>query len=369
MTGGAGFIGSHTVDELLRLGHHVTVLDSLEAPVHIARTPPSYLNTRADLRIGDVCDEAALLKSLSSCDAVYHFAAFQDYLPTFSRYIHVNVVSTALIFELIVREKLPIKKVIVAGSQAAAGEGLYRDALGRTLSPDIRPRAQLELGQWEVAPPVGYKGPMISLETDESTSNPQNQYGLSKLAEENVAIQLGRRYEIPTVCLRYSIVQGPRQSIYNAYSGACRIFSLSFREGRLPTIFEDGHQLRDFVNIQDVVEANCIALLDARSDYQVLNVGGGRAYTVSEFAKIVADAYGFSQYEPVASGKYRFGDTRHIVSDISRMEALGWKPNRNVEESVASYKAWLSDLNPGPSGLENAEREMEALGVVRRLLQ
>ena len=369
MTGGAGFIGSHTVDELLRLGHTIKVLDSLEPPVHVERTPPTYLDSRCELTMGDVCDEAILLRSLSSCDAVFHFAAFQDYLPQFSKFMRVNVVSTALLYELIVREKLPVRRVIVASSQAAMGEGLYRDASGRTLTPDIRSREQLDRGEWEVAPPSGYAGPLVSLKSDEGVSNPQNQYGLSKLAEENVAIQLGRRYEIPTVALRYSIVQGPRQSVYNAYSGACRIFSLSFREGREPTIFEDGAQLRDFVNIEDVVAANMIALFDHRTDYEVLNVGGGQAYTVSDFAKVVARAYGINQYEPKASGKYRFGDTRHIFSDISKILRLGWKPRRSVEDSVLAYKAWLSELSVGGGVLAHAERQMEQLGVVRSVRQ
>ena len=138
VTGGAGFIGSHTADALLARGYEVRVLDSLTPPVHPDRRPPDYLDERIELRVGDVRDEAALLDALRGSDVVYHFAAFQDYLPVFSRYFDVNVTSTALIYELIVREKLPVRKVIVASSQATLGEGLYHDADGRPVLPDIR---------------------------------------------------------------------------------------------------------------------------------------------------------------------------------------------------------------------------------------
>ena len=223
ITGGAGFIGSHTADALLKEGHSVRVLDSLEEPIHPGHRIPDYLDKRIEFMRGDVRDEKAMLAALQGCDVVYHLAAFQDYLPTFSRFFDVNVTSTALIYELILREKLPVKKVIVASSQAALGEGLYHDAAGKPVLPDIRPTEQLERGEWELIAPAGFSGPLQWQRTDETVANPQNQYGLSKIAEERVALSLGKRYGVPTVAMRYSIVQGPRQSFYNAYSGACRV--------------------------------------------------------------------------------------------------------------------------------------------------
>src|SRR5262249_53980938 len=139
---------------------------------------------------------------------------------------------TALLYELIVRERLPVRKVVVASSQATLGEGLYRDADGRPVLPDIRGDEQLRAGRWECEAPPGFRGPLRWQRTDETVANPQNQYGISKIAQEKVALHLGRRYEIPSVAMRYSIVQGPRQSFYNAYSGACRVFCLSFHQGQ-----------------------------------------------------------------------------------------------------------------------------------------
>lgn len=365
LTGGAGFIGSHTADALLREGHSVRVLDSLEEPVHPGRRVPEYLDQRIEFIRGDVRDEKALLAALRGCQVVYHFAAFQDYLPTFSRFFDVNVTSTALIYELIVREKLPVRKVIVASSQAALGEGQYRDAAGAPLLPDIRAADQLDRAEWEIRPPPGFKGPLRWRPTDETVANPQNQYGLSKSAEERVALSLGKRYEVPTTAMRYSIVQGPRQSFYNAYSGACRVFCLNFHLGREPMIYEDGNQVRDFVNIQDVVDANLLVLRDARADYEVFNVGGDKAHTVAEFATVVAQVFGVRDYAPVPSGKYRFGDTRHIFSDVSKLKRLGWKPNRSIRDSVEAYKGWLATADNAEKILDYCNMQMMKLNVVR----
>jgi len=365
VTGGAGFIGSHTADALLRAGHSVRVLDSLEPPVHRDRAWPAYLDPEIERMQGDVRDEDALLEALRGVDAVYHLAAFQDYLPQFSRFFSTNVTSTALIYELILRERLEIEKVIVASSQAALGEGLYLDATVRRVLPGLRRDADLSRGIWEIQPGPGEVGPLSYQPTDETVSNPQNCYGTSKIAQERAALNLGRMYDIPTVALRYSIVQGPRQSLYNAYSGACRIFSLSFHLGREPVIYEDGGQVRDFVNWMDVVDANLCVLTDPRADYEMFNVGGDVPVTVGEFAGIVARAFDRPDYVPKASGKYRFGDTRHILSDVSKLKALGWRPRRSCEDSVAAYRDWMQTEAPGAEILERSDQMMAALGVVR----
>lgn len=365
ITGGAGFIGSHTADALLARGHQVRVLDILQQPVHRGGAKPAYLDPEIELMIGDVRDEAALLAALRGVDVVYHLAAFQDYLPEFSRFFSTNVTSTALIYELILREGLPVRKVIVASSQAALGEGLYLDSEGCRVLPGLRPDAQLRQGIWEIQPTGTQQGPLRYQPTDETVANPQNCYGTSKIAQENVALNLGKMYEIPTVAMRYSIVQGPRQSLYNAYSGACRIFSLSFFVGRDPVIYEDGQQVRDFVNYLDVVDANLKVLEDDRADYEMFNVGGGTPVTVSEFASTVAEVFGYNDYVPQASGKYRFGDTRHILSDVSKLRALGWSPSRNTVDSVSAYRDWIQTSAPAEDILEQSDKMMAALGVVR----
>ncbi|CAN0604748.1 unnamed protein product, partial [Ectocarpus sp. 12 AP-2014] len=185
ITGGAGFIGSHTADALLAKGHEVRVLDILQQPVHRDGKWPGYLDPAIEKIEGDVRDEATMLNALRGVDAVYHLAAFQDYLPEFSRFFSTNVTSTALIYELIVREKLPIQKVIVASSQAALGEGLYLDANDATVLPGLRPDDQLRQGIWEIQATGDQAGPLSYQATDETVANPQNCYGTSKIAQEN----------------------------------------------------------------------------------------------------------------------------------------------------------------------------------------
>jgi len=363
VTGGAGFIGSHTCDRLLALGHDIVVLDALMPPVH-RNERPEYLSSEIDFYQGDTRNRDLVTNLLRRVDAVYHFAAYQDYLPDFSRFSDVNVVSTALLYEIIVAEHLDLARVVVASSQAAMGEGLYRCPVDGEQLPGMRPENAVAAGQWDIpCPRCG--GPLQMEATPESVSNPQNAYGMSKLGQEMVAINLGRRYGIPTVALRYSIVQGPRQSVYNAYSGACRIFCLSYLQGMAPTLYEDGAAIRDYVNIRDVVDANLLVMEDDRATGRVFNVGGGKPVTTREFADVVMRQYGSGQ-PGVVTGEYRFGDTRHILSDVSALRALGWEPLHTPADSVAAYAAWLKGMDGLDGVLAEANARMRALGVVRK---
>jgi dTDP-L-rhamnose 4-epimerase len=365
VTGGAGFIGSHTCDRLVELGHEIVVLDALTAPVH-RDGRPNYLTPGAELYVGDVRNRELLANLLRRVDAVYHLAAYQDYLPDFARFTDVNVTSTALIYEIAVAEKLDLTRIVVASSQSAMGEGLYLCEQHGEQIPDIRPESALQAGRWEMSCPV-CAGPLEMQRTPERISNPQNPYGMSKFAEEMVALNLGKRYGLPTVALRYSIVQGPRQSVYNAYSGACRIFNLHYLLGSAPTLYEDGQGIRDYVNIHDVVDANVLVLTDDRAPGHAFNVGGGTPYTTQEFAEIVRGHYG-SDLAPRVTGEYRFGDTRHICSDIDALKQLGWAPTRTPAESVEEYAAWLRGMPGLEEVLVDADARMRSLDVVRKAL-
>ena len=366
VTGGAGFIGSHTVDRLLQAVQDADRVSQAQQPVH-QEGPPRYLAPEAEFVRGDVTRREDLAAALEGIDAVYHLAAYQDYLPDFSRFFRVNAAGTALLYELVVERKLPVRKVVVASSQAVYGEGRHRCGAGHVVHPDMRPEERLRRGRFEIeCPEPGCREETQWCPTDTAVVNPQNPYGMSKQAQEQIAIQLGRRYGIPSVAMRYSIVQGPRQSFYNAYSGACRVFCLSLYVDRAPPIYEDGRQVRDFVNIHDVVDANVRVLEDERADYRVFNVGGGTAYTVEEFAGIVASVFG-KQVELRPSGLYRFGDTRHIFSDTADLRGLGWEPRRRARESVEEYVEWLREHGRVEDILAHAEKQMKAMGVVREV--
>src|SRR5581483_7459685 len=254
VTGGAGFIGSHTVDSLLARGHQVRILDSLEPPVH-TRERPAYLPPEVELLNGSVTERTALRRALEGIDAVIHLAAYQDYLTDFSRFFHVNTVSTALLYELVVNDQLPVQKIVLASTQAVYGEGKYHCPAHGVVYPGQRFSAQLERGDWDHHCEIC--GALLEpCWTDEPVVRPHNSYAMSKRAQEELALALAHRYSIPTVALRYSIVQGPRQSFRNPYSGALRSFTVRILAGRSPIVYEDGEQLRDYVSIHDVVRAN-----------------------------------------------------------------------------------------------------------------
>lgn len=363
VTGGAGFIGSHTVDGLINLGYKVKILDNLQKPVHL-KGMPSYINKEAEFIYGDVRDRKVMEYALKDVDYVYHLAAYQDYLPDFSTFYHVNAVSTALIYEIIVANNLPVKKIIVASSQFVHGESLYKKNNGEIFVPDQRPISQLEKGVWDWYDENG--NIMEPVWANETHANPPNAYAISKYSQELTAMQFGKRYGIPSVALRYSIVQGPRQSFYNAYSGACRIFNLSYYFDKSPIIYEDGNQLRDFVNIHDVVDANILVLQDERANNQVFCVGGGKAYTVNEFAEIVARIHGKDFLKPSIKGEYRLGDTRHTLSSIDKLKKLGWQPKRTAIDSVEEYYNYLLEQTDIDDILDYAEKTMKSLNVVRK---
>lgn len=365
VTGGAGFIGSHTVDALLEKRYEVRILDNLTPPVHVGGRIPDYVPLDdVEFIRGDVRDRAAWEKALEEVDIVFHLAAYQDYLPDFSKFFHVNSVATALLYELIIEKKYPVQKVIIASSQATYGEGKYECPEHGVQYPGPRSLEQLMKGEWEPqCPTCGEQ--MKPLLTDESVVNPHNQYALSKYTQEMIALSLGKCYSIPTVCLRYSITQGARQSFHNAYSGILRIFTMRLLNDKLPIVYEDGQQLRDYVYVGDVAKANLLVLQDDRADYQVFNVGGPKATSVLGYAHLLAEKLD-KDIEPLIPGEFRFGDTRHIVSDILKLQALGWEPATPLEQIADEYIAWAQDQPDLKDYYEAAERVMKAKGTIRK---
>jgi dTDP-L-rhamnose 4-epimerase len=359
--GGAGFIGSHLVDRFLEEGFQVRVLDSLDPKIHPCGKP-GYLSPRAEFIKGDVTDPKALLHALNGVDVVSHQAAYQDYMPDFSRFLQVNAVGTALLYELIVRERLKVKKVIVASSQAVYGEGQYVCAEHGSFLPPPRGQQHLQEGKWEVACPQCGRESKPSLLCEEYT-NPYNQYAVSKLAQEKTALGLGWLYSIPSVALRYSITQGPRQSLFNHYSGICRIFVSRAIRGRPLLVYEDGRQTRDFVHVQDVVEANMLVLRKDEADFQAFNVGSGRSTSVLEYARAVRDKVG-PNVDLQLPGEYRRGDNRHSVSSIAKLKALGWSSVRGLSIILDDFLAWVECSGGIPEELADAYSDMKESGVV-----
>ncbi len=393
VTGGAGFIGSWTVDLLLEKGYEVTILDNLQKRVHPHGKPP-WVPDEATFFKGDVADPEDLKEALEGADFVIHLAAYQDYMPDFSRFIHTNAESSALLFELVVSDpkKYPVKKIVFASSQSVCGEGMYycpscvtkrgvalqvkeSEKSGRVhsytnlpdgeaITPQPRPVDQLREGDWDHhCPQCG--GSLLPLLIEESVVSPGTTYAISKYAIELLADRLGHRYQIPTACMRYTYVQGPRNSFYNAYSGIARRFALLLLNGLPPTIYEDGGQLRDYINVRDVAAANVLVMEKQAADFGVFNVGGDRAVTVLEFARMMLDAFG-SDLDPAVTGEFRLGDTRHTISDTKALRSLGWQPKYQVEQNVAEYVSWMQEQTDTAEFLQEADRVMRQQNVIQQ---
>jgi dTDP-L-rhamnose 4-epimerase len=352
ITGGAGFIGSHTADALAARGYRVRILDNLAPPVHDGRWPDYVRGKGYELLRGDVRKRSDWLRGLKGVSYVFHLAAYQDQRPDFSTFFETNTVGTALLYELIVAKRLPVRKVILASSQFVYGDGQYRCMHNgehesnrsyrshtnyRNFYPELRTLAQFKNEKFDIFCPHGKPAQFVPFREDQPLT-PTNSYGLSKRALEELALRLGKTYGIPTTVLRYSIVQGPRQSPRNVYSGALRIFVRQALRGKPITVFEDGRQRRDFVNIGDVVAANLLVLKKPAADFHIFNVGGGRAHTVLSFARLVKRVTG--SRSKIEVGGFRRTDTRHAVSDIMKLRRLGWRPRFSPERSVRDYVAW-----------------------------
>lgn len=341
ITGGAGFIGSHTADALAKRGYKIRILDNLAPPVHTGKWPKYVLKKGYELIRGDVREKGAWQKALKGVRYVYHLAAYQDQRLDFSTFFNTNTVSTAFLYECIIEKKLPVKKIILASSQFVYGDGEYRcPRTGKIFSPELRPLTQFREKQWDILCPHGKPAKYLWLR-ESQRAIPTNSYGLSKLALENIGLRLGKTHSLPTVVLRYSIVQGPRQSPMNLYSGALRIFVSQALAGVPITVYEDGEQTRDFVSIKDVVRVNTTVLNNPKADFRIFNVGGGKAYKILDFARLVKKST--SSLSPIVLGGFRRTDTRHAVSDISELQRLGWRPHFTIRDSIEAYARWFRE--------------------------
>jgi dTDP-L-rhamnose 4-epimerase len=360
VTGGAGLIGSHIVDMLLADGHQVRILDNLAKPTHLMGKP-AWIADGVEFIEGDVRSRDDLDRALEGIDWVFHQAADGGFTNAISHYFTNNSLPAAVLFELI-RDRHPVKKVVTASSQAVYGEGKYRCPEHGPCYPQPRPVEQFGRREWELKCPV-CGAAMEGIQIDESHVNPLLPYAMSKYMNEIIAINMGRLYHIPTVALRYSLTYGPRQSLFNPYTGICSIFSTRILTGKPPVIYEDGFQTRDFIFVEDVARANLLVAQKDEANYQVYNVGTGVATTVLDFIATLARVYG-RQVQPELRAEFRPGDFRHLVADANRLRALGWAPQFTLEQGLRRYAAWIQTYGTIEEYFTEAERLLKSTNVV-----
>jgi dTDP-L-rhamnose 4-epimerase len=360
ITGGAGFIGTATGKALIKEGYDVRVLDNLQPPVHPKSWDP-YGAPGAEFFQADVRNGLDLTNLLKDVDIVLHLAAYQDYRQDWSTFFETNSAGTAKIYEVIVRDNLPVQKVVLASTQSLIGEGAYDcDRCGIHFLGHNRSVTQVRVGNYDMLCPECGAYDTQPAWTKEEEINPAIPYGISKLAAELISTRLGAHYDIPTVNLRYSIVQGMTQSPKNAYSGVLRAVALQILGGSKEIIvFEDAQQLRDFVSIEDVVAANLMAIKGEVPD-GAYHVGGGQAYTLEYLANSLIEISG-ANAELSTPGLFRVGDIRHTLSDITKMQGTGWSPQEPIETTWKKYWEWLVEVMPREGAKEIVDQAYDTM--------
>jgi dTDP-L-rhamnose 4-epimerase len=365
VTGGAGLIGSHVSDLLLREGWKVRVLDNLEPNTH-KRGKPAWINQDAEFIAGDLRDRGTITAALEKIDIVFHQAAYGGYMPEIAKYVHVNSLGTAQMLEVIREKKLPIKKIVVASSQAVYSEGAGECPNHGLVFPPVRPVEQLRKGDWQVHCPIC--GAITkSVPTPENAPvGGETVYGLTKVDQERLVLLWGKQIGIPTVALRYSCTYGPRQSIFNPYTGVIAIFCTRLLNNLPPVLYEDGEQTRDFSFVEDIARANLLTAETDKLDGLPANVGSGVGVSIREIAETISNALKI-EIAPEVNGEFRPGEMRHLTSDTTRVHAAGYEPHVDLAEGIRRYIDWIRTQSDIRDYFSEAAKILRSKGIVHRV--
>jgi len=365
ITGGAGFVGSHTAGALVEAGHEVCVFDSLTPQVHHGQDP--YIPEGVEFIHGDVRDLAKLSFAVKDADVICHFAAavgVGQSMYQISEYTATNNLGMANLFQAILNTHAAPEKIVVASSMSIYGEGRYVCPECGDMAPQPRPLDQLIAKNWETLCPTCGQSLMPVPTREEKPLQCTSVYALSKKDQEEMTLLFGRTYQIPAVALRYFNIYGTRQSLSNPYTGVCAIFASRLLNGKSPLIFEDGRQMRDFVSVHDVVQANLLALEKDEANYNAFNVGTGRPISIREIGRMLATSLG-KDIEPEIVAKYREGDIRHCVADISKAKSLlDYEPRVSLEQGIPELLSWVR-AQAAQDQVLSATAELESRQLVR----
>jgi len=364
VTGGAGFVGSHTVDALLHAGHSVRVFDNLTEQVH-PQGLPEYLAKDVEFQRGDIRDLEAVQKAIEGIDVIYHLAAavgVGQSMYEIARYMEINTQGTANLLQALLDQKLNFEKLIVASSMSIYGEGQYRCEEHGTMAPEPRPTQQLRDKDWEVqCPRCGHALVPVATAEDKPLQC-TSVYALSKKDQEEMTLLFGRTYDVPVIALRYFNIFGTRQALSNPYTGVAAIFGSRLLNNNAPMIFEDGRQLRDFVSVQDIVRANLLAMERPEANGMSLNIGSGQPITIRDVASVMSQELERKVPQEI-TGKYRAGDIRHCYANIScAREVLGYEPRFGFRDGVAELVEWLRSQT-AVDRVQEASQQLSSYGL------
>jgi dTDP-L-rhamnose 4-epimerase len=366
LTGGAGFIGSHTAEGLIRDGYRVRILDCLDPQVHgRAGVFPSHLHPEIECIHGDVRSSEDLRQVLNGVSFIYHLAALTGVgqsMYDIKKYSDINVTGTANLIEVIIKEKFPIKKIILSSSRAVYGEGTHECPNCGIIYPPVRKLEDLKNSRFEVyCPNCGQQTRAVPTGEDRPLL-PVSVYGWTKKLQEELFQLAARDFGLATVILRYFNVFGSRQSLVNPYTGIISIFFSRMMAAKPISIYEHGTPLRDFVHIQDVVEANLKALNVDLAPGTILNIGSGKESSVTDIALTL---YRILQINPQLEdkGEFRIGDIHSCMADITRARnLLGYKSKITLEDGIQEFVAWAKK-NQSVDLYQAAVDEMRSFGL------
>ncbi len=365
ITGGAGFVGSHTADALVKQGHKVRVYDNLSEQVH-PNGVPGYLSAEVEFIRGDVRDLAKLSKAVRDAEVIFHLAAavgVGQSMYQIADYTAVNNLGTANLLQAILDTRAHPEKLVVASSMSIYGEGEYSCSECGVVAPPMRSNRQLQEKRWEVNCPNCRKVVVPVATRECKPLQCSSVYALSKKDQEEIVLLFGRTYQIPAVALRYFNIFGTRQSLSNPYTGVVAIFASRLMNGNSPVVFEDGAQLRDFVHVRDIVQANVLAMENKEADGMVLNIGSGQPISIREIAVELGQTLGLNVPAEIA-GKYRAGDIRHCFADISRAgQVLGYGPQVRFREGLRELVEWLGSQT-ATDHVDDAMQQLATMGLV-----
>jgi dTDP-L-rhamnose 4-epimerase len=369
VTGGAGLIGSHLVDLLQAQDWSVRVLDNLEPQTHRDGKPPwlqAAIQNGAEFMEGDIRDREVVESALDGIDVVFHQAAYGGYMPEIAKYVAVNSLGTAQLLEIIREKNLGVQKIVVASSQVVYPEGAGECPQHGLVFPALRPVEQLRRGDFSVRCPA-CQSPTKSVPTPEfAPLGGETVYAITKVDQEKLVLAWGRQVGIPTVALRYSCTFGPRQSIFNPYTGVIAIFCTRLLNSLQPVIYEDGEQTRDFSFVEDIARANFLAATSDQLDGKAVNVGSGRAITIKRVAELISDALQI-RLAPIVNREFRPGEIRHLISDTTVIRNAGYAPAVNLEEGIERYLEWIRQQGSVKDYFASAELILRKKGILQKV--